>query len=56
MPAAALAEANRGPAASPRTHTEVTEPQQRRTATLLAKARELDSAAGDDALDLRPRS
>jgi len=35
-----------------RTHTEVTEPQQRRAATLLAEARELDTAAGDDALDL----
>ncbi len=28
------------------------EPQQRGTATLLAEARELDTAAGDDALDL----
>jgi hypothetical protein len=36
----------------PRIHTEVMEPQQRGTATLLAEARELDTAAGDDALDL----
>ncbi len=39
-------------ASPPHTHTEVKEPQQRRTATLLAAARQLDTAAGDDALDL----
>jgi len=51
VPTPASAEVIVGPAASPRTYTEVTEPQQRRTATLLAKARERDTAAGD-ALDL----
>jgi len=35
-----------------RTHTEVTEPQQRGAATLLAEARQLETAAGDNALDL----
>ncbi len=48
----ASAEALLGPAASSGLTPEVTEPQQRGPATLLAEARELDTAAGDDALDL----